>query len=100
MGYNTVQLAYEGQVAIVTLNRPEKRNAISFELIDDLRRALDDVANSDAIVLIITGAGKAFSSGMDLDNLKSLIGRSPEQNFKDSQIMVQLFRSLYEFSKV
>jgi methylglutaconyl-CoA hydratase len=100
MGYNTVQLAHEGQVAIVTLNRPEKRNAISFELIDDLLRALDDVAKSDAIVLIMTGAGNAFCSGMDLDNLKALLGRTPEQNLQDSQIMVKLFRAVYEFPKV
>ena len=100
MSYNTIQLAYDGGVATLTLNRPEKRNAISFELIDDLLRALDEVAKSDAIVLIVTGAGKAFSSGMDLDNLKSLLGRTPEQNLQDSQTMVQLFRSLYEFPKV
>ncbi len=100
MSYNTIQLAYDGGVATITLNRPEKRNAISFELIDDLLRALDEVAKSDAIVLIVTGAGKAFSSGMDLDNLKSLLGRTPEQNLQDSQTMVQLFRSLYEFPKV
>jgi len=100
MNYHTVQLAYEDRVATLTLNRPEKRNAISFELIDDLVRALDEVAKSDAIVLIVTGAGKAFCSGMDLDNLKALLGRTPEQNLQDSQTMVQLFRSLYEFPKV
>lgn len=100
MDYKTIQLAYDGGVATITLNRPEKRNAISFELIDDLLRALDEVAKSDAIVLIITGAGKAFCSGMDLENLKSLLGRSPEQNLQDSQTMVQLFRALYEFPKV
>jgi len=69
-------------------------------LIDDLLAALKEVETSDAIVLILTGAGKAFSSGMDFDNLKSLIGRSPEQNLKDSETMVRLFRSLYEFPKV
>lgn len=100
MNFNTIQLAYDRGLATITLNRPEKRNAISFELIDDLLRALDELAKSDAIVLILTGAGKAFCSGMDLDNLKTLLGRSPEQNLKDSQTMVQLFRSLYEFPKV
>ena len=100
MSYQTVQLAYEERVATLTLNRPEKRNAISFELIDDLVRALDEVAKSDAIVLIVTGAGRAFCSGMDLDNLKGLLGRTPEQNLQDSQTMVHLFRSLYEFPKV
>ena len=100
MSYNTIQLAYDGGIATITLNRPEKRNAISFELIEDLLRALHEVAKSDAIVLIVTGAGKAFCSGLDLDNLKALLGRSPEENLKDSRIMVQLFRSLYEFPKV
>ena len=100
MNYKTIQLAYDSGVATITLNRPDKRNAISFELIDDLLRALQEVETSDAIVLIVTGAGKAFSSGMDLDNLKTLIGKSPEQNLKDSETMVRLFRALYEFSKV
>ena len=100
MSYHTVQVAYEGRVATLTLNRPEKRNAISFELIDELLQALDEVAKSDAIVLIVTGAGKAFCSGMDLDNLKALLGRTPEQTLQDSETMVRLFRSLYEFPKV
>lgn len=100
MGYRTIQIAYDGGVATIILNRPEKRNAISFELIDELLRALDEVTKSEAMVLIVTGAGQAFSSGMDLDNLKSLLGRSPEQNLQDSETMVRLFRSLYEFPKV
>ena len=75
MDYRTVQLAYDASLATITLNRPEKRNAISFDLIDDLLRALKEVAKSDATVLILTGAGKAFCSGMDLENLKSLLGR-------------------------
>src|SRR6202795_473119 len=100
MNYTTIQLAYDGGVATITLNRPEKRNALSFELIDDLVQALSEVAKSDTIVLIVTGAGKAFCSGLDLDNLKALLGRSPAQNLQDSETMVQLFRSLYEFPKV
>ena len=100
MTYKTIQLAYDSGVATITLNRPDKRNAISFELIGDLLGALKEVETSDAIVLILTGAGKAFSSGMDLDNLKTLIGRSPEQNLQDSETMVRLFRTLYEFPKV
>jgi methylglutaconyl-CoA hydratase len=100
MPYQTIQLAYDARVATITLNRPDKRNAISFELIDDLIQALEEVAKSDALVVILTGAGKAFCSGMDLDNLKALLGRSPERNLQDSQTMVRLFRALYEFPKV
>src|SRR6202451_833297 len=100
MNYKTIQLAYVSGIATITLNRPDKRNAISFELIDDLRRALKEVETSAAIVLIVTGAGKAFSAGMDLENLKTLLGRSPEQNLEDSATMVRMFRTLYEFPKV
>ena len=100
MNYPTIQLAYDGGVATITLNRPEKRNAINFELIADLLDALDEVGKSQATVLLVTGAGKAFSSGMDLDNLKALLGRAPDENRQDSATMVRLFRSLYEFPKI
>jgi len=99
MNYKTVQLVVDASVATLTLNRPDRRNAISYELIDDLIRALEEVRDSTARIAIITGAGKAFCSGMDLDNLKALIGRTPEQNLEDSRTMVSLFRSLYEFPK-
>ena len=99
MNYATLQLAFEGDIATLTLNRPDKRNAISYELIADLLRALEEIKNSPARVLILTGAGKAFCSGMDLDNLKSLIGRTPEQSLEDTRTMAALFRSLYEFPR-
>jgi methylglutaconyl-CoA hydratase len=99
MSYSALQLAIDAGLATLTLNRPDKRNAISYELIADLLRALEEVKDSTARVLIITGAGKAFCSGMDLDNLKSLIGRTAEQNIEDSRTMVSLFRSIYEFPK-
>src|ERR1700728_4076978 len=100
MDYKTIHLSYDSGIATITLNRPDKRNAISFELIDDLLHALQEVKKSDALVLIMTGAGKAFCSGMDLENLKALIGRTTEQNIEDSQTMARLFRSLYEFPKI
>ena len=100
MSNNTIQLGYDGAIATITLNRPEKRNAISFELIACLIAALDEVARSSTLVLIITGSGSAFCSGLDLDDLKALIGRSPEQNLEDSRTMVRLFRTIYEFPKV
>jgi methylglutaconyl-CoA hydratase len=99
MDYKTLLVAHDGSIATITLNRPDKRNAISYELIEELLAALDAVANSSALVLILTGGGKAFCSGMDLDNLKELVGRSPEQNLKDSEIMARLFRSLYDFPR-
>src|SRR6266849_2252783 len=99
MRYETIEVNHAVGIATLTLNRPDKRNAISYDLIDDLLRALEEVKNSPAHVLIVTGAGKAFCAGMDLENLKALIGRTPEQNLEDSRKMASLFRSLYDFPK-
>jgi len=99
MNYKTIELTSSSGVASLTLNRPEKRNAISYELIEELLTALSEVAASSALVLILTGRGKAFCSGMDLGNLKALLGRSAEENRKDSETMARLFRSLAEFRK-
>ncbi len=99
MSNANVQLDYEGALAVITLNRPDKRNAISYELIEELLAAFDEVAQSSALVLLLTGSGKAFCSGMDLENLKSLIGRTPEQSLIDTQTMARLFRTLYDFPK-
>jgi methylglutaconyl-CoA hydratase len=97
--YKTVQYGEAQSIATITLNRPDKRNAISYELIDDLIAALKQAVNSTAQIVIVTGAGKAFCSGMDLDNLKQLTGRTHEQNVQDSETMASLFRTLYDFPK-
>jgi methylglutaconyl-CoA hydratase len=98
--YSTLTLSYEGPIAFITLNRPDKRNAISYELIDDLSKALSEVEASPAKILILTGAGKAFCSGMDLDNLRAITSRSQEENIADSEQMSRMFRTLYEFPKI
>jgi methylglutaconyl-CoA hydratase len=99
MAYQTVLYSESQNIVTITLNRPDKRNAISYELIDDVTSALKQAAQSSAKVVILTGAGSAFSAGMDLENLKGLLGRTPEQNLEDSRTMAGLFRSLYDFPK-
>jgi methylglutaconyl-CoA hydratase len=93
----TLTLGYEGPVALITLNRPEKRNAISPQMIDDLLAALDAIEASPARVAILTGAGKAFCAGMDLEVLRTISSQTPEQNLQDSRRMAQLFRRLWSF---
>lgn len=61
-----VILETEGLIATLTINRPEARNAMSIEILDGMHKAVDEVASSDASVLVITGAGRAFCAGMDL----------------------------------
>ena len=100
MSSTTLQLTYHSGIAAITLNRPEKRNAISFQLVGELMAAFNEVEQSAAQVLILTGAGKAFCSGMDLDELQSLLGKTHEENLKDSERMAGLFRRLYDFPKL
>lgn len=99
MDFKTVQYEESQGIATITLNRPEKRNAISYELIDDLLAALKVAEKSETQVLILAANGKAFCAGMDLENLKQLIGRTNEQNLKDSETIAQLFRGIYDFPK-
>ena len=93
-------LAFDGPIATLTLNRPDRRNAISYQLIEELHHAFHEVQKSAAVVLILTGAGNAFCSGMDLDNLREITGHTEEENLADSGRMAHMFRSLYEFPKV
>lgn len=99
MPYATLQLAYDSGIATVTFNRPEKRNAISFELLNELLAAFDEVEASAAKILILTGAGKAFCAGLDLEELKSLLGKTQEENLADSERIALVFRRLYGFPK-
>ncbi len=100
MDYANLTLDYDGRLALITLNRPDKRNAISYELIGELLGALAEIEKSAAQILILTGAGRAFCSGMDLDNLRAITGRTEAENLADSAAMARLFRTLYEFPRV
>jgi methylglutaconyl-CoA hydratase len=97
--FKTLLLSESDSIATITFNRPEKRNAVSFELVNDLMRALDQIDKSSSQVVIMTGAGKAFCAGLDLDELKALVGKTHEQNVQDSATMARMFRSIYDFPK-
>lgn len=99
MGFQTLQLEIAGEIATMTLNRPEKRNAISPEMIAEILSAFDEVASSCARVLIVTGEGKAFCSGMDLEALKALATQSPAEQRADTELMAKFFRRVWSFPK-
>ena len=97
MNYTTLLLVTDGGIATITLNRPDKRNAVSFRLVDEFIAALDEVEKSSARVLILTGSGKAFCAGLDLEELKSLLGKTHDENVRDSARTAAMFRRWYEF---
>jgi methylglutaconyl-CoA hydratase len=99
MAYSTLNLEVSSDIATITLSRPEKRNAVSAEMIADLTRALGEVETSSVRVLILTGAGKAFCSGLDLDALKSIATQSPTEHLEDSRRMARMMRRIWSFPK-
>jgi 2-(1,2-epoxy-1,2-dihydrophenyl)acetyl-CoA isomerase len=71
MAYETLRLEIDGGIVRLTLNRPDKMNALSLQLLEELQAALREVIRTpEARVLILTGAGRGFSGGLDLAGLK------------------------------
>ncbi|MFQ5987683.1 MAG: enoyl-CoA hydratase/isomerase family protein [Dehalococcoidia bacterium] len=67
MDYETIILKKEGHIATITLNRPERMNAVNPQMEREVVAALDDVSNDDDVrVVVITGAGRGFCSGADV----------------------------------
>ena len=99
MSYTTLKFELDGEIGIITLNRPEKRNAISPQMIDDLLSVLDEAERGPARVVILTGAGKAFCAGMDLEALRELAAQTQEQHVVDAERMGKMFYRVYSFPK-
>ncbi len=98
MTASTILINANPPVYTVTLNRPERRNAITPQMLDELLAALDDAAHSEARVFVLTGAGDAFCAGLDLSILQSMNDRSPAEHRADAERIARVFRALYEFS--
>src|SRR3981081_4642018 len=97
--YSTLLVETDGPITPNTLNRAEKRNAISAEMIAELQSALDATERTKSRVVILTGAGKAFCAGMDLDMLASIAQQSPAENQEDSRRIAKLFRRIWSFPR-
>ncbi|MCF8078068.1 MAG: enoyl-CoA hydratase/isomerase family protein [Desulfobacterales bacterium] len=70
MAYRTLELEIERGIAVLYLNRPDRRNAMSDEMAAEFASALDAVAGSDAGALVVTGRGSAFCAGGDLQGFR------------------------------
>src|SRR5262245_64102600 len=87
-----VQYAHRGPAAVITMNRPDKRNALSRDLItglsDAFRRAADDPA---ARCVVLTGNGPAFCAGMDLEELRGTLGAESDKVWGDAMRLSTLY---------
>jgi methylglutaconyl-CoA hydratase len=87
-------------IATITLNRPEVRNAFDQSVIQRLTNHLVELAGREEIrALVITGAGKAFSSGADVNWMRSTAGFGAEQNFEDAMHLADLMATLSGFAR-
>lgn len=85
---------------IIFLARPEKRNALHPDLINSLKVKLSEFEADGAIKsVIITGEGKSFCAGADLEYLKMLSDYSSVENYDDSKSLSELYLMIYEYSK-
>jgi methylglutaconyl-CoA hydratase len=95
-----IKLRVENNTAILTLNRPEKRNALSPNMINEFISVFEDCeSNPEVKSIIITGNGKAFSAGADLEYLQQLRNNTVAENDLDSSLITKLILTVYESGK-
>jgi methylglutaconyl-CoA hydratase len=98
---NLVQYEVKDRVGYITLNRPEKRNALSYEMVSEIKLAfMSAEADKDCKVVVIKGSGEAFCAGADLAYLQQLQTNTFDENLADSRHLMELFQFIYHSNKV
>jgi len=89
----------DGSVARITLNRPEKRNALNDAVVSGLKQCLRRASKDPGVrVVVISGAGKDFCSGADLSALQKIAGASVAENSDDARSLLELFLLIRQLS--
>lgn len=96
MDCKTIVVAESGSVRTITLNRPERRNAMTPAMQMELIAALEEAAESNCRVLVLAGAGESFCSGLDLSALQAMQDASATEHRTDAERITRLFLALYE----
>lgn len=89
------------RIGYIILNRPEKKNALNYTFIAELKMALNNFASTPEVkVVVIKSSGDSFCAGADLEYLLSLKNNSYQDNLKDTQHIAELFDTIYHFPKL
>jgi len=100
MTYETIRYAEKNNIATITLNRPEVHNAMNEALMKELTDCISEVSKNKTIrIVILTGNGKSFCAGADLNWMKSMVNYSKEENIEDSRLLLNLYESIYQCPK-
>ena len=101
MNWNFVNYNCEERVGFITLNRPEKRNALNAQFVSELKEAFNHAEkDTDCKVVILNAKGDAFCAGADLSYLQELQSNSYDENLADSTHLMELFQQIYTLPKV
>jgi len=100
MTYETIQIKKENNIAIIMLNRPAVHNAMNEAMMKELTRAFKELEQENSVrIIVLTGKGKSFCAGADLNWMKSMVTYSKEENIKDSNLLLDLYDGIYHCSK-
>jgi methylglutaconyl-CoA hydratase len=96
-----IEYAIKNRIGYITLNRPNKRNALNFDVVTELKEAFTAAEDNDEVkVVILNSMGETFCAGADLEYLQKLQKFSFEQNMADSIHLKELFLQIYQLKKV
>lgn len=96
-----IEYQLHDRIATITLNRPDKRNALNRQVVNELQTAFEQAAaDTEAKVVLLKAAGNVFCAGADLDYLQQLQKNTLEENQQDSSQLAQLFQTIYTLPKV
>ena len=100
MKYETIEVSKKDSIVTVSLNRPEVHNAMNETLMKELTSCFKELSIDDSVrVIVLTGNGKSFCAGADLNWMKSMVNFSKEENIKDSKLLVNLYDIIYSCPK-
>jgi methylglutaconyl-CoA hydratase len=98
---NFIEYSVADRIGWIALNRPEKRNALSHQLVSELKEAFALAKEDNSVkVIVLRARGEAFCAGADLAYLKDLQNFSFEENLQDSNHLKELFLAIYNHPKV
>jgi len=98
--YETIKLERDKDIATVILNRPDVHNAMDEKMMQELTSCFQNLSKDDETrVIILTGNGKSFCAGADLNWMKRMVNYSMEENIEDSNLLLELYESIYNCSK-
>jgi len=97
LNYETIAVEENGSIVKVILNRPDRRNSFNSQMISDLNSAFGKLKEANYRCVVLTGEGKAFSAGADLDYMRSIKNAGNEANISEAMLLADLLEKIYTF---